>query len=508
MKAQTAILLLVASSFCVGSPIPRPNATKPQREIPQEVLDLIYESFITVFRTVETTYPPELLEQLAKELLTNGGRFTFSEELSATLEAKTVEVKHNLKYALEEFAFAVAGIDPTDEVTVGKVHDYLDYSVEVLVNSIPWDVVEKLVVEVLENEGSFEFTPELEALLAEALVNAKLELRQIVDYEFEVFEDLLDLDEEMRALIYQAIDYLAEETYQAIPWKLLEDIVYEVIENDGVIDLSDALNDRMEDTLEVLRQKLIEVLDSMEALLFPTSLARVVSDEVMQLVYESILTVFNSLVDNFPDDVFQDVVHAVLIADGRFDFSPELTERFEVALQTVRSAMQKDLVALAAGFEGADEDTVARFEDYFEHAIEVTFSVFPYDVLEEITKEVLANGGVFEFSDVLWAMIDADLVRIKEGMRELFAYEFEVFPELQGLTEEEILLINQASDFAIDEVYKIIPWGLFEEIVYSIVSNDGLVDFSSDLLERIDNTMDQMAIELKEIMDRVTDMWE
>ncbi|KFB47077.1 AGAP013453-PA-like protein [Anopheles sinensis] len=270
MKAPTVLLLLVASSCCLASPVSRSVQTR--REIPEETLDLVYDTFVTVFRTVQATYPPELLQQLAKELLATGGHFDFSDELGAQLNEKTVELRANLKYALEDIAFAAAGLDPSDEVIVGKVHDYLDYAVDVLINSIPMDVVETLVVEVLAKEGSFDFTPELEATLLAALADAKVQLRQIVDYEFELFEDLIELDDEMRALINQIIDYMADETYQAIPWKLLEDIVYEVIENEGTIELSDALNERIEETLESLRQKLREVLESLESLFFPKSL--------------------------------------------------------------------------------------------------------------------------------------------------------------------------------------------------------------------------------------------
>uniref|UniRef100_A0A182M1A9 Protein TsetseEP domain-containing protein n=1 Tax=Anopheles culicifacies TaxID=139723 RepID=A0A182M1A9_9DIPT len=507
MKAQTILLLLVASSCCIASPIPR--AVQRRAEIPEETLDLVYDSFVTVFRTVQATYPPELLQEIAKELLATGGHFQFSDELNAQLNEKNVEVRANLKFALEEIAIAASGLDATDEVVISKVHDYLDYAVDVTINSLPMDVIEKLVVEVLQNEGSFDFTPELEALLSEALAAAKVELRQIIDYEFELFEDLIELDDAMRALIYQIIDYLADETYQAIPWKLLEEIVYEVIENEGVIDLSDELNERIEETLESLRQKLREVLESLETLFFPKKAPRVVSDETMQLVYESIITMFNSFRDNFPEDVFQDIVHTALINDGKFAFSEELSERLDVALETVRTAMQKNLVDLAVeSVEGATDDVVARLNDYFEHATKVMFEVFPADVLEEIVKEVLANGGVFEFSDDLLAMIDADLVRIKESMRDLFDYEFEVFPELQELTDVEMELVYQASDYIVDGVYKIMPWSLFEEIVFAIVSNDGLVEFSPDMVARIDSTVEEIFVELKDIMDKATDLWE
>uniref|UniRef100_A0A182QCW9 Uncharacterized protein n=1 Tax=Anopheles farauti TaxID=69004 RepID=A0A182QCW9_9DIPT len=508
MKAQTVLLLLVASSCCFASPIPRPAQLR-RAEIPEETLDLVYESFVTVFRTVQATYPPELLQEIAKELLATGGRFQFSEGLNAQLEEKNVEVRANLKHALEDIAIAAAGLDASDELVIGKVHDYLDYSVDLMINSVPMDIVETMVVEVLENEGSFDFTPALLARLDEAVAGAKVELRKIIDYEFELFEDLAVLDDEMRAIIYEMIDYMTDETYQAIPWKLLEDIVYDVIEKEGVIDLPDELNVRIEETLESLRQKLREVLESLETMFFPKKFARVLPDETMQLVYESILTIFNSFRDNFPDDVFQDVVHTALVNDGQFAFSEELSERLDVALENVRTIMQSNLVELALqSVEAAPETVVQQLNDYFEHVTKVMFEVFPADVLEEIVKEVLANGGVFEFSDELLAMIDADLVRIKEGLRELFAYEFEVFPELQGLTEAEIELIYQASDYVVDEVYKIMPWSLFEEIVYTIVSNDGLVDFSSDLLERIDSTVAEMAVELKDIMDKATDLWE
>uniref|UniRef100_A0A182WHN0 Uncharacterized protein n=1 Tax=Anopheles minimus TaxID=112268 RepID=A0A182WHN0_9DIPT len=504
MKAQTVLLLLVASSYCIASPIPR--SVQRRAEIPEETLDLVYDSFVTVFRTVQATYPPELLQEIAKELLATGGHFQFSDELNAKLNEKNVEVRVNLKHALEDIAIAAAGLDPSDDLVIAKVHDYLDYAVDVTVNSLPMDVIETMVVEVLQNEGSFDFTPQLEAQLVEALAAAKVELRQILDYEFELFEDLIELDDAMRALIYQMIDYLADETYQAIPWKLLEEIVYEVIENEGVIDLSDELNERIEETLESLRQKLREVLESLETLFFPKKDPRVIPEETLQLVYDSLITMFNSLMDNFPADVFQDIVHTALINDGKFAFSEELSERLDVALETVRSAMQKNLVDLALqSVEGANEDVVARLTDYFEHATKVMFEVFPADVLEEIVKEVLANGGAFDFSADLLAMIDADLVRIKDGMRELFDYEFEVFPELQEL---EMELVYQASDYVVDEVYKIMPWSLFEEIVYTIVSNDGLVEFSPDLLTRIDNTVEEMFVELKDIMDKATDLWE
>ncbi|ETN67951.1 hypothetical protein AND_000212 [Anopheles darlingi] len=364
MKLQTAVLLLVASSFCIASPIPRP--LEARREIPEEILDLAFETFVTIFRTVQGTYPPELLEQLAKELLVTGGRFEFSDELSAQLDAKSVEVKSNLKHALEEIAFAAAGVDALDEETAGKVRLYLDYSVDVLINAIPLDVVEQLLVEVLQNGGSFDFTPELEATLLGALAAVKEEVRKIVDYEFEVFEELIGLDDELRALINQAIDYLADETYQAIPWKLLEDIVYEVIENEGSVELSDSLNVRVEETLESLRQKLREVLESLEEMLFPPRSARVLPEETLQLIYDSLLTMFNKLT--------------------------------------------------------------------------------------------------------------------------------------------EAQLLYQAVDSVVDEVYKIMPWSLFEEIVYTIVSNDGQVDFPADLVDRINSTIDQMAAELKEIMDKATDL--
>uniref|UniRef100_A0A182TCN0 Uncharacterized protein n=1 Tax=Anopheles maculatus TaxID=74869 RepID=A0A182TCN0_9DIPT len=507
MKAQTVLLLLVASSCCIASPVPR--MVQRRAEIPEETLDLVYDSFVTVFRTVQATYPPELLQEIAKELLATGGRFQFSEELSAQLDEKNVEVRANLKYALEEIAITAAGLDASDDLVIAKVHDYLDYAVDVMINSLPMDIVETMIVEVLENEGSFDFSPELQALLGEALASAKVELRKVIDYEFELFEDLIELDDALRALIYQVIDYLADETYQAIPWKLLEDIVYDVIEKEGVIDLSDELNERVEETLESLRQKLREVLESLESLFFPKRAPRVVSEETMQIVYESITTMFNSLMDNFPQDVFQDIVHSALVNGGEFAFSEELSERLDVALETVRSAMEKNLVDLVLqGFEGADDDIVARLTDYFEHATKVMFEVFPADVLEEIVKEVLANGGVFEFSDDLLAMIDADLVRIKENMRELFDYEFAVLPELQELTDVEMELIYQASDYVVDEVYKIMPWPLFEEIVYTIVSNDGLVEFSDDLIERIDNTVEDIFVQLKDIMDKATDLWE
>uniref|UniRef100_A0A182NGC9 60S ribosome subunit biogenesis protein NIP7 homolog n=1 Tax=Anopheles dirus TaxID=7168 RepID=A0A182NGC9_9DIPT len=507
MKASTVLLLLVASSCCFASPIPRP--AQRRAEIPEEVLDLVYESFVLVFRTVQATYPPELLQEAAKELLASGGHFQFSDGLNAQLEEKTVELRANLKHALEDIAIAAAGLDASDDVVLAKVHDYLDYAVDVMINAVPMDTVEALVVEVLQKEGSFDFTPELEAMLGEALAAAKVELRKIVDYEFELFEDLIGLDEELRVLIYQIIDYLADETYQAIPWKLLEDIVYDVIEKEGVIDLTDELNERVEETLESLRQKLREVLESLEAMFFPKKMARVVSDEVMQIVYESIVTMLDSFRDNFPNDVFQDVVHTALVNGGQFAFSDELSERLDVALENVRSIMQSNLVALVAqSVEGAPEDVIERLTDYFEHATKVMFEVFPADVLEEIVKEVLANGGVFDFSDDLLAMIDADLVRIKESVRELFAYEFAVFPELQELTGSDMELIYRSTDYVVDEVYKIMPWSLFEEIVYTIVSNDGVVDFSSDLVERIDSTLDQMAVELKDIMDKATDLWE
>uniref|UniRef100_A0A4Y0BNN9 Uncharacterized protein n=1 Tax=Anopheles funestus TaxID=62324 RepID=A0A4Y0BNN9_ANOFN len=269
MKAHTVLLLLVASSCCIASPMPR--SVQRRAEIPEETLDLVYDSFVTVFRTVQATYPPELLQEIAKELLATGGHFQFSEELNAQLDAKNVEVRVNLKNALEDIAITAAGLDASDDVVIGKVHDYLDYAVDVLINSLPMDVVETMVVEVLQNEGSFDFTPELEGLLVGALAAAKVELRQIIDYEFELFEDLIELDDALRAIIYEMIDYLADETYQAIPWKLLEDIVYEVIENEGVIDLSDDLNERIEETLESLRQKLREVLESLETLFFPSS---------------------------------------------------------------------------------------------------------------------------------------------------------------------------------------------------------------------------------------------
>uniref|UniRef100_A0A8W7K8V1 Protein TsetseEP domain-containing protein n=1 Tax=Anopheles albimanus TaxID=7167 RepID=A0A8W7K8V1_ANOAL len=506
MKLQTAVLLLVASSLCIASPIPRP--LQARHEIPEETLDLAFETFVTIFRTVQGTYPPELLEQLAKELLVTGGRFEFSDELSAQLDAKSVEVRSNLKNALEEIAFAAAGVDALDEETVGKVRIYLDYAVDVMVNSVPLDVVEQLIVEVLQNGGSFDFTPELEATLLDALSAVKGEVRKIIDYEFEVFEELVGLDDELRALIYQAIDYLTDETYQAIPWKLLEDIVYEVIENEGSVELSDSLNGRIDETLESLRQKLREVLESLEEMLFPSPSARVIPDETMQLIYDSILTMFNSLFDNFPDDVFQDVVHTVLINDGVFNFSPELQERVDAALETVRSAMQNNLVELALqSVEGADEANVQeRLTDYFKHATDVMFEVFPADVLEEIVKEALANGGAFEFSDQLLAMIDVDLVRIKEGLRELFTYEFEIFPELQELTDTE--LVYEAIDYTVDEVYKIMPWTLFEEIVYTIVANDGQVDLPADLVERLNSTIDEVAAQLKEIMDKASDLWQ
>uniref|UniRef100_A0A182P860 Choline/carnitine acyltransferase domain-containing protein n=1 Tax=Anopheles epiroticus TaxID=199890 RepID=A0A182P860_9DIPT len=507
MKAPTVLLLLVASSCCMASPVPRP--LQRRAEIPEETLNLVYDTFVTMFRTVQGTYPQDLLQEIATELLATGGRFQFSDELSAKLDEKNVEVRANLKYALEEIALTAAGLDGDDEVIVGKVHDYLDYAVDVMVNSVPMDVVEAMVVEVLANEGSFDFTPELETMLGEALAAAKVELRKVVDYEFELFEDLVELDDATRALIYQGIDYMADETYEAIPWKLLEDIVYEVIEKEGVIDLSDELNERIEETLESLRQKLREVLENLDNMLTPKKAGRVVPEETMQLIYDSITTMFNSFWENFPNDVFQDVVHTALVNDGVFAFSEELTERLDVALETVRVEMQKDLVDVTAKFVGeADEDVVARLNDYFDYATKVIFEVFPDDVLEEIVKEVLANGGVFEFSDDLLAMIDADLVRIKEGMRSLFEYEFEVFPDFADLNEAQKELLFQASDYVVDEVYKIMPWSLFEEIVYTIVSNDGLVDFSSDLNERIDSTVEEVFVQLRDIMDKASEIWE
>lgn len=254
------VLALVALSS--ASPFGFPK--RVVRSVSQETLDLAFDSIVEIYRTVERTYPAELVQEIVHEILENDGAFNFTPELRAKLDEKRVELKQNLMDAQEQI---ITGGEDLPEVILEKIRLYLDYSVGTLLDLTPFQLMEEITKEVLKNGGSFAFSDEILVLLEESKVAYKDGMKRLLDYEFEVFEDLIELDDDLRQKIYVAVEYMIDRTYDAIPWELLEDTVYYILENDGSVQLSEELVERIEANKDELREKLRDALDYVDDLL-------------------------------------------------------------------------------------------------------------------------------------------------------------------------------------------------------------------------------------------------
>ncbi|KXJ72759.1 hypothetical protein RP20_CCG014411 [Aedes albopictus] len=252
------LLALVAVGNC-GSV--RNRAT---RSVSQETLDMVFDAFVYTYRTVVENYPADLVQEVVHEVLENDGAFNFSPELRAKLDDKRVELSAKLKVVMVEIA--ANGEELPDEVT-DKLHEYFDYSVDYMLSLTPFELMEEITKEVLANGGAFDFSPKVLSMLEDTKATFKDGSKKLLDYEFEVFADLIELDDEFRQKIYTAMDYMVDRFFDAIPWDLLEDTVYFVLSNDGSIDLSDELWERIETTKDDLREQLREALDYVDELL-------------------------------------------------------------------------------------------------------------------------------------------------------------------------------------------------------------------------------------------------
>lgn len=234
------------------------------RSVSQETLDMVFESFVSIYRTIVENYPSDLVQEVVHEVLENDGAFNFSPELRSKLDDKRVELSDKLKVVMVDIA---TNGQPIPEEILEKLQTYFDYAVDSMLALTPFELMEAITKEVLANGGAFTFSPEVLAMIEDTKAAYKEGSKQLLDYEFEVFEDLIELDDEFRQRIYQATDYMVDRMFESIPWELMEDTVYYVLSNDGNVDLTTDLWERIEATKDDLREQLREALDYVEELL-------------------------------------------------------------------------------------------------------------------------------------------------------------------------------------------------------------------------------------------------
>lgn len=234
------------------------------RAVPQETLDMVFDAFVSIYRTIVENYPADLMQEIVHEVLENDGAFNFSPELRSKLNDKRVELSDKLKVVMVDIA---SNGEPLPEEILEKLRVYFDFAVDSMLDLTPFELMEAITKEVLANGGSFSFSPEVLAMIEDSKVVYKEGAKRLLDYEFEVFEGLVDLDDELRGKIYLATDYMIDRVYDAIPWELLEDTVFYVLSNDGSVDLSTDLWDRIEATKDDLREQLREALDYIDELI-------------------------------------------------------------------------------------------------------------------------------------------------------------------------------------------------------------------------------------------------